>query len=109
MLPEITVHRPRGVLPKVAVGKRTTVDYQPSWLLLAVPALALLRTRRRKSRAQTAGQQQPLADVSDPTPPPTPRWRRRAQVLVVAVPRGRRRAGASDTLPRVPEEQVGTE
>ncbi len=32
MRPEITVHRARGLRPKVVVQKRTVVDYQPSWL-----------------------------------------------------------------------------
>ena len=47
MLPEITVHRPRGVLPKVAVHQRTVIDYQPSWLLLAIKAaIAVLLAKR---------------------------------------------------------------
>ena len=52
MFPEVKVHAPRGVLPKVAVRQRTVLDYQPSWLLLAVPAVLALRSRRSKTRAQ---------------------------------------------------------
>ena len=51
MLPEIKVHTPRGLLPRVAVRQRRVIDYQPSWLLVAIPA-ALLVARRRRSRAQ---------------------------------------------------------
>ena len=51
MFPEVKVHAPRGVLPKVAVRQRTVLDYQPSWLLLAVPAVLVLRSRRSKTRA----------------------------------------------------------
>jgi CBS domain-containing protein len=36
----------------VAVRQRTVLDYQPSWLLLAVPAVLALRSRRSKTRAQ---------------------------------------------------------
>ncbi len=44
---EVKIRRP-GVLPKLALHERTVVDYQPSLLLLAVPAVvALLRRRRR--------------------------------------------------------------
>ena len=46
---DITIRRP-GLLPRLAVRERTVVDYQPSLLLLAVPAgVALLRRRRRSS------------------------------------------------------------
>ena len=96
MFPEVTVHRPRGVLPKMAVQKRTLVDYQPSWLIVAVPALVALRAKRRRSRAQGDEQQQlQLAESGEPA---KSRWRRPAQVVVVAVPRvrGRRRSSASE-------------
>ena len=52
MFPEVKVHVPRGVLPKLAVRQRTVLDYQPSWLLLAVPAVLVLRSRMSKTRAQ---------------------------------------------------------
>jgi CBS domain-containing protein len=52
MFPEVKVHAPRGVLPKVAVRQRTVLHYQPSWLLLAVPAVLVLRSRRSKTRAR---------------------------------------------------------
>ena len=56
MFPEINVHAPRGVrlLPKLAVQQRTVVDYQPSLLLLAAPAVLVLASRRRKSRTRAA-------------------------------------------------------
>lgn len=55
MLPEIKLHRPRGFLPKVSVRERTVVDYQPSWLLLALPALGLLFARRMGTSPSHAG------------------------------------------------------
>lgn len=95
MKPEITIHRPRGVLPKLAIQKRTAVDYQPSWLVVAIPTLAALRAMRRRSRKQDYEEQQPqFADDSE-----LPRSRfRRAQVVLVAVPRVRRsrRTSSSD-------------
>ena len=52
-MPEFTVHRPRGLLPKLVVGQRTVtvVDYQPSWLLLIIPAAAVLMAKRKSTRA----------------------------------------------------------
>lgn len=73
MSPEITVHRPRGVLPKVVVQKRTVVDYQPSWLLIAIPALAVVRLTRRKMQPRTDQLSAELADSPDPF---SARWRR---------------------------------
>lgn len=55
MFPEVKVHSPRGVFPRLAVRQRTVVHYQPSWLLVAVPAVVGLAARRRKARAQAAG------------------------------------------------------
>ena len=64
MFPDIKVHPPRGVLPQLAVRQRPVVDYQPSWLLLAVPAVVVLAARRRKSRAQAAGTEPLSASVA---------------------------------------------
>lgn len=75
MSPAISVHRPRGLLPKVVVQKRTVVDYQPSWLLLLIPALAVLRARRRKLKAQV-GEAELDAELSDFVEPSGQRWRR---------------------------------
>ena len=57
MFPEVKVHAPRGVriLPRLAVHQRTVVDYEPSLLLLAVPAVMLMASRRRKARSRAAG------------------------------------------------------
>ena len=64
MVPEIRVHTPRGVWPQVTVGQRPVVDYQPSWLLLAVPAVLVLAARKRKSRAQARGAEPSSAGVA---------------------------------------------
>ena len=72
-MPEIAVHRPRGLLPKLVVGQRcvTVVDYQPSWLLLIIPVVAVLMAKRRMTRApkgdaiQTGPVAAPPADVPD--------------------------------------------
>jgi hypothetical protein len=90
MRPEMTIHRPRGVLPKVAVHRRTVVDYQPSWLLLAIPALAVVRARRRKARVPAEQRAQATADL--PETQASRRWRRPAQGVAFAVPRRRSRA-----------------
>ena len=71
MFPQLTVHRPRGVLPKVAVQKRTLVDYQPSWWVVAIPAFLVLRAARRRSRS--AADQQQAAPTVDAAEPPTSR------------------------------------
>jgi CBS domain-containing protein len=57
MFPEVKVHAPRGVriLPRLAVHQRTVVDYEPSLLLLAVPAVMLMASRRRKARSRATG------------------------------------------------------
>lgn len=89
MSPEITVHRPRGVLPKVVVQKRTVVDYQPSWLLIAIPALVVLRARRRKSQAQHDVPQHATGGEPELASAPTGRSWRRGQVVVGGVPRPR--------------------
>lgn len=102
MLPTVKVHRPRGVLPKVSLRKRTVVDYQPSWLLLAVPALALAARRRssgqdedtsstpgRRSRTEVSG----LPDSSAPAQD----GRRRRRVLIISAVR-RRRNGVNDEV-----------
>lgn len=90
MFPEITVHRPRGVLPRFAVRRRTVVDYQPSWLLLLLPAAAVLATRKSKSRAQTRSAQ-PAAGTDLPGEAPR---RGRRQVVPVRLARIRRRPGS---------------
>ena len=92
MLPEISVHRPRGVLPKVAVQKRTVVDYQPSWLLVAIPALAMLRAGRRRSKRSSEHSEEPAVESEDTPTSSTPGRRRPVQMVLVAVPRRRRRA-----------------
>ena len=95
MLTKITVRRPRGVVPKVTVRRRTVVEYQPSWLLLAVP-VAVVAARRKRSRAQISPEQTtPVRTSPGPdaqTPSPVSR-RKRAGVLVVRLARLRRRPG----------------
>lgn len=102
MFPEITVHRPQGVVPKLAVRKRTIVEYQPSWLLLVVPALAVLGVRRKKSHGQTKPSQSSRADVPDPATASKPRRRRPVQVGLVTVARLRRRPGG----PAAPDDVI---
>lgn len=113
MLPEITVRRPQGVLPRVTVRQRTVVEYQPSWLLLAVPVASVLAARRRRSRAQiseTQTRQRTGSEQTSPAPTssaqsgpgapvPEPR-RRRLGLVVVRLTRLRRRPG----LPPVVEQ-----
>jgi CBS domain-containing protein len=53
VFPEVKVHAPHGVFPKVTVRSRTVLDYQPSWLLLAAPALMVLGRRRRAASSPT--------------------------------------------------------
>ena len=97
MIPEITVHRPRGVVPKVAVRQRTVVEYQPSWLLLALPAVAILASRRKASTAQsTSAQPGPDLGTQDAATAAPRRGRRR--VVVVRLARLRRRPGAPTTV-----------
>lgn len=106
MSPQISIHRPRGVLPKVTVRKRTLVDYQPSWLLLALPALGVLR-RARTSRSQagpSSKSRTPSSEavgsgvgdlnVGGATGSAAPRRRRPGQVVVVTMTRLRRRPAA---------------
>ena len=64
MFPDLRVHAPRGVTPRLKVRRKTVIDYQPSWLLLALPAVALA-VRSRKSRAQTTGTPAPTATSSN--------------------------------------------
>ena len=104
MFPEITVHRPRGVVPSVAVRKRTVVDYQPSWLLLALPTVAVLAARRKKSRAQTRPVQPETDDGTPGAAVPAPRQGRR-QVVIVRLARLRRRPG-SPTIVEVADVAV---
>ena len=105
MLPEITVHRPRGVLPKVAVHQRTVIDYQPSWLLLAIPAAIAVLVAQRKSRARAEPLQQSATDIAEGTTSSTPRRWRPAQVVLVVSPLARRhRRQASRTA--VPQGDV---
>lgn len=102
MFPEITIHRPHGVVPKVAVRKRTVVEYQPSWLLLAVPTVAVLAARRKKSRAQTRPAQtrpaQPASGTDLPDAAPAAPRRGRRQVALVRLARLRRRPGSPTTV-----------
>ena len=105
MLPEITVHRPRGVLPKLTVHQRTVVDYQPSWLLLAIPAAIAVLPANRKSRARAEPPEQSAADIAEGTTSSTPRRWRPAQVVLVVSPLARRhRRQMSRTA--VPERDV---
>jgi hypothetical protein len=105
MLPEITVHRPRGVLPKLTVHQRTVVDYQPSWLLLAIPATIAVLRATRNSRAGAEPRQQSAADIAEGTTSSTPRRWRPARVVLVVSPLARRhRRQASRTA--VPEGDV---
>ena len=90
MLPEITVHRPRGVLPKLTVHQRTVVDYQPSWLLLAIPATIAVLRAKRKSRARAEPPQQYATDIAEGTTSSTPRRWRPARVVLVVSPLARR-------------------
>ncbi len=80
MNPEITIHRPRGLLPKVAVDNRTVVDYQPSWLLVGIPALVIWRARKRKSQQASRPPQEPSAELQDSVTTSSPRWRRSPRV-----------------------------
>ena len=105
MLPEITVHRPRGVLPKVAVHQRTVIDYQPSWLLLAIKAAIVVLLAKRKSRARAEPPQQSAADIAEGTTSSAPlRWRPSQVVLVVPSLARRHRRQMSRTA--VPERDV---
>lgn len=79
MTPQIIGRRPQGVrvLPSVAVTKRTVIDYQPSWLLLAIPTTLLaLRARRKKSKTEDAAEQHSPAAGLDMAAQKQ-RWRRR--------------------------------
>lgn len=96
MTPEITVHRPHGVLPKVSVQKRTVIDYQPSWLLLAIPTLVVVRSWRKRRKARSEAPDQPPVELPEGSQSPAGRWRRPVQVVVLAVPRGRRRRPTAD-------------
>lgn len=91
---QLIVHRPRGVLPRLR--RRTVVEYQPSWLLLALPALVVLR----RVRSQSSSPASPGPDARPPgssseTPgssaPAQLRRRRRPAVGLVAIARLRRR------------------
>ena len=85
MWPQISIHRPQGLLPKVAVGKRTVIDYQPSWLLLAIPTTLLaLRAARRKLRGP-GNERQSSPDGADVAAGPKRRWRPQ-RVVAVTVP-----------------------
>jgi hypothetical protein len=105
MLPEITVHRPRGVLPKLTVHQRTVVDYQPSWLLLAIPATIAVLRAKRKSRAQAEPPQQYATNIAEGTTSSTPRRWRPARVVLMVSPLARRhRRQTAQTA--VPQEDV---
>lgn len=97
MFPEIKIHRPHGFVPKIAVRKRTVVEYQPSWLLLALPMAAVLAARRKKSPAQTRpATANDLPDAAPPAPPA--RRQSRRPVAVLRLVRLRRRPGAPATV-----------
>lgn len=92
MSPAITVHRPRGLRlrPQVAVKRQALIDYQPSWLLLLIPAITVALIARRKrsepqaTDAELAGELEALSEQS------SQRWRR---------PRLRRGPVTPTTLP----------
>lgn len=90
MLPQITVRRPQGLLPKLSVRKRVVVYYQPGYLLLALPALAVLRARRAQAR-RTDGPG-PVASQGSPDVDLAGRRRRPVRVVLVSVARRRGRA-----------------
>ena len=94
MLPEITVHRPHGVVPRLTVRKRTVVDYHPSWLLLALPAVAVAAAARKRSGAQTRPAQPGTGAGTPSAAAPAPRRGRRG-VVIVRLARLRRRPGAA--------------
>ena len=95
MLPEITVHRPHGVVPKLVVRKRTVVDYHPSWLLLALPVVAVAAAARRRSGPKTRPVQPGTSAPGDTAPAPR---RGRRRVVIVRLARLRRRPGAPTTV-----------
>ena len=100
----LTVHRPRGVVPKLAVRKRTVVHYQPSWLLLALPAIAVVR-RLRGQRSRSTADTQQVSTTDAPAaaaPSAAPPRRRRGRLTLVAVTRLRRRGGG----PGAPDAEV---
>lgn len=103
MLPQLVVHQPKGILPKVALRKRTVVDYQPSWLLVAVPALLALRNRRKASKASASSAGNTAsAFPATTTATPAPQRRRPRQILVVSTTRLRRRPTPSATATPAP-------
>lgn len=103
MLPAVNIHRPRGIVPKVTVRKRTTLDYQPSWLLLALPALAAVKALRSGSSSdetqqetqQETPQGEPMGGF-EPYGEPDGAARRRPVVVLVSAVRRRRRPGVPD-------------
>lgn len=130
MTPQVRVHRPHGVIPKISVRKRTVVDYQPSWLLFGAPA-ALVWAARRRARSEvelpvTAGSATASPAATSPvgTPsvdlPPGPAdtgrsgRRRPVQIVVVSLSRLRRKPissqdldDVSDFAPHDPSTTVG--
>ena len=89
MSAQITVHLPHGIVPKIAVNKKTVVDYQPSWLLLAVPAMVLWRAMRRT--APTPGATPRDLSTDRPDLAASSGGRRWSPTRVVVVPLGRLR------------------
>jgi hypothetical protein len=69
MLPELNVHSPRGALPRIALHRRTVVEYQPGWLILALPAALVLASRRRSPRDEQTVLASPTADMTDAVAP----------------------------------------
>ena len=121
-LPQVTVHRIRGLIPKVTVRRRIVVDYQPSWLVVAVPAaLALwsvVARRKRSAAARASASSSASASMATPdsagvlaspapllnvspmaVPTVTPGQRRRpAKIVVLKITGMRRRRRASSVV-----------
>lgn len=93
MFPELTIRRPSGPLPRVAVHRRTVVEYQPGWLLLALPVVLLLASRRRAPRAETTVLDSPTADMAHAVAPHVVRVRPVPRALSVLGLRRRTEAG----------------
>ena len=88
MSAQITVHRPRGIVPKIAVGRKTVVDYQPE--------LVAARCSRDSSLAGEENRPYPGTTPRDlstdrPDLAASPAGRRLRPTRVVVVPLGRLR------------------
>lgn len=99
MLPKIQVHRPSGIVPKVSVRKRTTIDYRPSWLLVALPALAAVKALRSKTSSGAKHADVPQGEQMEGAEPygePDSAARRRPVIVLVSAVRRRRRPEVRD-------------